>query len=166
MMNSINPMASSLILAVIFSCLPLAAGPKSSADKSVSGITEISLERNCFGCPTGSVLVLRKNGTATYTVTGSARHGTADQTTQGRVPKKEFAHLAQLAAAQGFFTLAEEYGDPQQQDGKWTSITIVRAGQSKKVLSRDQAGPKNLQKLVTAIEAVRASIGLGSGSEP
>ena len=40
----------------------------SPAASPVAAVTEITYERNCFGCPAGSILVLKRDGTATYTV--------------------------------------------------------------------------------------------------
>jgi len=76
------------MLAWAFLSLPLTYfGPTDSpspAASPVAAVTEITYERNCFGCPTDSILVLKRDGTATYTVTGNARQGTADRTSRGR----------------------------------------------------------------------------------
>jgi hypothetical protein len=143
---------------LVFPSLLVAQRPAGPSDKTVAAITEISVERNCFGCPTGSLLVLRRDGTATYTVTGDERHGTTNQVTQGKVARKDFDRLARLATTNGFFKLAEEYGDPEQRDGPWTALTVVRGRESKKVTSREQAGPKCLQEMIKAVDEIGASI--------
>ena len=141
-------------LAVVFPVGLIAGEQPKSADKSAAAITEISLERNCFGCPTGSLLVLRRDGTATYTVTGSARQGTTDQVSQGKVSPKDFDRLTKMILASGFFDLAEEYGDPEQRDGKWAAISVTRGNQSKKVISREDSGPQPLQDLIKEIDQI------------
>ena len=119
-------------------------------------VTEITLERNCFGCPAGSVLVLKRDGTATYTVTGNARQGTANRTATGRIGREEFDSLARLLVARGFFAMQDEYADPQLRDGEWSSVTAVRGGVEKKVFERNGAGPAGLKAIETAIDALRS----------
>lgn len=139
------------LLALLCGCAPVGAGP-------APAITEISLERDCAGCATGSTLVLRRDGTAVYTVTGKARLGTEDQVARGRVAAKDFDRLAQLAVAQGFFALDDHYEDGQNQDGAWITTGITRGGQDKRVFRRDVAGPAALLAVEKAIEALRARI--------
>lgn len=162
MMDSIQIriLAWLMCLAVVLPVGLFAGEQPKSADKSTAAITEISLERNCFGCPTGSLIVLRRDGTATYTVTGDERHGTTNQVTQGKVTQKEFDRLAKMLVADGFFGLVEEYGDPEQRDGKWTAISVVRDGEQKKVTSREDAGPKCLQEIIKAVDEI------GNGIHP
>jgi hypothetical protein len=124
----------------------------------VPAITAITLERDCFGCPTGSLLVLRGDGNASYTITGKARHGTEDRSFSGSVGATDFDGLARLVASQGFFELDEIYDDPQAQDGAWTTIGVARGAQDKRVFRRDGAGPQALRTIEAAIEAVRSRI--------
>ncbi len=132
---------------------PPAPDPRSSA-----AITEISLEHGCSGCPNGSILILRRSGDATLTITGNARFGTGDRTSQGRVAPRDFEELARLLLSQGFFELKTEYSDPQTQDGEWTAIGAIRDGQERKVHSRNHAGPPSLEAIQRAIEGVKARI--------
>ena len=78
-------------------CAPQLTGAQSRTGSPSMNITEISLERDCSGCATGSVLVLRRDGSATLTTTGKARLGTADRVAVGRVRSEDFEQLAQLA---------------------------------------------------------------------
>jgi hypothetical protein len=133
------------------------AGPQVAAGRSAA-ITEITLERGCSGCPTGSIVILRRSGVATLTLTGNARFGTGDRTSQGRVAPKDFEELARLLLSQGFFELKAEYSDPQTQDGEWAAIIAVRDGQERKVHARNHAGPPSLEAIQKAIEAVKARI--------
>ena len=130
----------------------------SPAASPVPAVNEITHERNCFGCPTGSILVLKRDGTATYTVTGNARQGTADRTSTGRIGREEFDSLARLLVARGFFAMQDEYADPQLRDGEWSSVTAVRGGVEKKVFERNHAGPASLQAIEKAIDAVRSRV--------
>lgn len=139
------------LLALLGGCAPVGAGPPPV-------ITEISLERDCAGCPTGSTLVLRRDGTALYTVTGKARLGTEDKVARGKVAAEDFDRLAQLAVSQGFFALEDQYEDGQNQDGGWITTGVTRGGQDKRVFRRDVAGPAALLAVETAIEALRARI--------
>jgi hypothetical protein len=126
-------------------------------DQSGSVITAISLERGCFGCP-GAVLALRRDGTATYTVTGNARQGTEDRTSSGKVPLEDFEKLARYVVAQGFFDMQDQYDDPKTRDGPWTTISVARAGRDKQVFRRENAGPATLAAVETAIDALKARI--------
>jgi hypothetical protein len=118
-------------------------------------IMQITVERDCPGCPSGSVLVLRRDGSASYTSTGKARRGTVDQTFQGMLRAQDFEHLARVVLAQHFFELNDRYEDPQLQDGPWQTIGVDSVTQNKRVFSRDDAGPPALKELAAAIEAVR-----------
>ena len=138
---------------------PWAAGAAPSA--AAAAISAITLERHCFGCPTGSVLVLRRDGNATYTTTGTERAGTADVTSTGTVGVKEFDELARLAVSQGFFELDDVYDDPDTRDGPWTTTRISRDGQDKQVFRRDQAGPASLKSIEAAIDALKTRVRFG-----
>lgn len=121
-------------------------------------ITHIVLERDCFGCATGSVLELQRDGTAQLTVTGKARHRTQDRVSRGVVPAADFDAIARLAVAQGFFAWQDEYADATLQDGAWTTLRITRAEQAKQVFSREGAGPQGLKDLQAAVLALQARI--------
>lgn len=121
-------------------------------------ITEISLERDCFGCPTGSVVTLRRDGSATLTTTGKARHGTQDVVFEGKVSGTDFDELARLAVSSGFFNLGDTYEDPQTRDGSWTVTRVVRGKEDKRVFRRGDAGPPTLRVIETAINASVARI--------
>ena len=130
--------------------------PSPSAASAAHGITQIVAEHYCFGCSTGWTLVLRRDGTATDTITGNPRHGTVDLVKTGSIGAREFDRIAALLVARGFFTMKEEYADPQTADGPWTSVAAVRAGREKKVFDRGQAGPAALRAIEAEIEAVRS----------
>jgi hypothetical protein len=124
----------------------------------VSTITAISVERGCFGCATGSILVVRRDGTATYTITGNARQGTEDKSSTGRVRVEEFEKLARFLVAQGFFEMKEQYDDPKIRDGAWTTTSVLRGAQDTRVFRRDSAGPAALIAVEKAIDALKARI--------
>jgi hypothetical protein len=149
--------ATGLLLAIHLGAAWAGEAPP-PAGRSASAVTEIALERDCFGCAAGSMLVLRRSGTATYTITGKARHGTADHAAEGVVRPRDFDTLARLLVTQGFFEMRDEYGDPQQQDGEWVIVAAVRDGQRKHVFERNQAGPPSLQAIERAIDSVRVRI--------
>ena len=132
-----------------------AQGPSGSAAAS---ITEIALERDCSGCPTGSILVLRRNGTATLTATGKARLGTETKASRGTVRVEDFENLARFVVAQNFFALSDQYADPQIQGGPWATTTVTRDGQDKQVFRRGDAGPASLKAIEAAVDALRARI--------
>jgi hypothetical protein len=139
-------------------CVPPAAGAHPPDAKALQAITEIALERDCNGCTTSTVLVLRRDGTATLTYTGKARLGTEDKVSRGTVQGADFDTLARLVLAQDFFALSDEYQDPALQDGGWTTIRIQRGAQDKRVFSREGAGPASLQALTAAIDTLKARI--------
>lgn len=136
---------------------PLAAAqpPDNSPAREITAIT---LERDCFGCPTGSILTLHRDGSARLTTSGKARRGTQDKTATGTVSAADFDALARLAVAQGFFELKDVYEDPQLKDGAWVTTRITRAGQDTQVFRRDEAGPAALKTVEAAIEALKAQI--------
>lgn len=144
-------LAASYFFPLLVQAYPPDALPKAS-------ITGITLERGCFGCATGSSLVLRRDGSAIYTVTGNARSGTTDAVSKGMVPVKDFDELATLAVAQRFFELSDTYEDPQTRDGPWTTTGVARGELEKRVFRRDEAGPPALKAFEAAIEALRARI--------
>ncbi len=136
-------------------CVPHIADAQSTAVSNPQQIMEISLERDCFGCATGSVLVLRRDGTATLTITGKARHGTESSVATGSVPRPDFEELARLALSQGFFELSDSYEDAQLQDGAWSTTRVLRGSQEKRVFRREDAGPAALRNFEAAIERLK-----------
>jgi hypothetical protein len=152
-----------LSLALASACLAHAPAPSASA---LPGITEIALENDCFGCPTGTLLVLRREGTATLSLTGKARHGTVDRVSTGSIPRKDFEKLADLLVSKGFFALDDEYSDPRTADGEWTRIRAVRDGQTKSVTKRTHPGPPGLQAIEQALQAVRAGLTFAPSPAP
>jgi hypothetical protein len=129
----------------------------SPASPTADSIDEVRQERDCTGCDSGTVVALRRDGTATMVRTGKARHGTTDRTFAGSVPAADFQRLAALLVSKGFFQLQDEYRDPTVADGSW--VTTSAAGdQAKTVVDSNAAGPANLKEIEDAVEAVRASI--------
>lgn len=126
---------------------------------TMSGISEISIERDCFGCASGSLLVLRSDGTATLTLVGKARHGTSDSTSRGTLRREDFDALARLAQSKGFFEMQDSYEDPQAQDGAWVTLRVVGSNRDKRVTRRDAAGPEALKQLEAAIATLQARVG-------
>lgn len=121
-------------------------------------ITEVSLERGCFGCPASTKLVLRADGTATFTVTGNEPHGTLTIVSKGTVPARDFDGLAKLMTGKGFFSMPDDQSDPQARDGKWTLIAAVRDGVEKKVWNKNDMEPPAFVDVESAIDEVRRSI--------
>ncbi len=140
--------------------LPLAACAAAApgAGAAAHGVTEIVLERDCFGCPTGTRIELRHDGTAVFTEVGNARRGTQDKVRQGRITARDFDALAGLLASRGFYAMAPEYQDPGVADGPWMTLRVVRGGQAKEVFARDEATPPDLRAVETAIDQLRADV--------
>ncbi len=134
--------------------------PPSAAD-----ISEIRLERDCFGCPSGQVLLLRRDGSALLTHTGKARHRTEDRIEEGALSVSEFDQLAMQAMTQGFFVLDGSYEDADLRDGAWSQLRILHRCGEKTVFSREGAGPAALRALHARIEAVQAHIGLSAAPD-
>ena len=155
-MNSKNRMRRSLCGLVGLMALSACA---QTTTPTMNNISEISMERDCFGCATGSVLVLRSDGTATLTITGKARHGTSDSASRGTLRREDFDALARLAQSKGFFEMQDSYEDPEVQDGAWVTTRVLRGTQDKRVTRREAAGPAGLKQLEAAIAALQARIG-------
>ena len=149
---------SGLIIYLSSSCALVTYAQGTSASPT-AGITTITLERSCFGCASSSLLVLHRSGLTSITETGNARHGTPGKISSGTISPVEFEHLARLAIASGFFALNDTYEDPQIRDGAWSTTTITRNGQDKKVFRREDAGPASLTALEAGIDAAKARIG-------
>lgn len=139
--------------------LVLALGLDAAGAGPVPQPQTISLERDCNGCPTGSRLVLHADGRAQLATLGKARLGTEDALREGRLSIDEFAALAQLAQARGFFDLDDEIVDAQLQDGRWLLLRIEGAdGQARQVFNRGAAPPPALADLLDAIDAAGSRI--------
>jgi hypothetical protein len=136
----------------------LAQASRATAAPAAANISAIRLERDCTACAAGSLLVLRRDGTASFTQTGKSRLGTEDKSARGNVTAADFDALARMLVARGFFQLQDSYADPELQDGAWSTLSAVLDGQDKRVFRREAAGPADLQAIEVAIEAVRSGI--------
>jgi hypothetical protein len=134
--------------------------PGAARTKAVSSaaITRITLERNCFGCVGGSVLVLQRDDKAIRTLSGSARASIAEQRFEGLMPPRAFDVLARLLVEKNFFDLQDSYQDPALQDGAWATVRVEWGEQNKQVFSSNGAGPPSLRAIEQAIEAVQAQM--------
>lgn len=132
--------------------------PAASLGPGVEAIADITLERDCFGCATGSVLVLRRDGTASWTRTGKIRHGTQDRLHMGTIRREDFEALAGIALSRGFFALDDTYEDRQVRDGAWSRTSITLGNELKQVWRSNGAGPAVLREIEAAIEAVQVRI--------
>lgn len=131
------------------------ASPLSDSD----AISLISMEKDCFGCPSGSRLVLRRDGFAGLTQTAKARHGTQEQSRVGKVGAAEFEALARFTLAQGWFELQDSYDDPQTRDGAWSVIRVERSdGTAKQVFRRAGTGPAALDAIEAALRELQGGI--------
>lgn len=133
-----------------------AAHPVTPAANPSMQINQISIEHDCFGCASGSRLVLLRGGSAVLTLTGNARHGTVDKVSVATLPAAEFESVARLLIAQGFFDLDEAYENPDVQDGAWTAVSVQRGTQLKRVFWRNDAGPASLRTIAAAFGALQA----------
>lgn len=151
--------AFALAVADASSCGPSAAPAGAPAPVPVTtrpaphDVTEISLERHCFGCAEPFRVVLGRDGTASRTVPGNARQGTSDRSWHAAIPATEFEALAELLVAEGFFELEDEYRDPRLADGESLTTRAVRGGKDKTVLDSNRAGPPALKRIEEAIQA-------------
>ena len=132
--------------------------PTASTAAAAHDISTITLERDCNGCTTGTRLELRRDGQAVATTTGKARLGTADRVARAVLPAAEFDALAQQLLAGGFFEMAEVYEEAGLQDGSWATLTVVRAGVSRQVFRREDAGPATLKAVEAAMGALQARL--------
>lgn len=124
----------------------------------------LSLERDCFGCPSGQRLLLRRDGSVVATQLGNARRGTQDESRQGQVTPAEFQALMRLLEQRGFMSMPEAYQLGDTQDGAWTTLQVAYTGPAgeltKAVFARDEAAPAELRDLWSAVEALQARAGL------
>ncbi len=147
-----------MMLVVALVRLPAHASSSVEDKSEATRITEITLERDCPGCPAGSVLTLRSDGAATYTVTGKSRFGSATKVSKGNVSADDFEKVARLIVERGFFGLDDQYDDSGIRDGAWTTTRVRRDGQDKQVFRRDGSGPAALSDVERAIDAVKDKI--------
>ncbi len=126
-------------------------------------LTEIRLERTpCFGaCPIDAI-VLRPDGTATYSGQRFVdRVGEFD----GTFPREEFKKLVERIDAIGFFQFQERYARPiTDQPSHITSAS--RDGKVKKVDNYGNAGPKDLRDLEDRILKVAQGITWTAPAKP
>lgn len=149
----------SLLVALCWNGASYAVAPAPGAvEGPAAQITQITLERDCNGCASGSLLMLHRDGRAIHTDTGKARLGTEDRISTGQVSAADFEQLARVALAQGFFELDDVYEDPAIQDGRWATLIVTRRGADKRVFRRDDAGPTGLKSFEAAVEAVQSRI--------
>jgi hypothetical protein len=124
-----------------------------------AAISLISMEKDCLGCSSGWRLLLRRDGFASLTQTGKARHGTQEQTSVGTVGADAFEALARLTLTQGLFEMQDSYDDPQTRDGAWTLIRVERSdGSAKQVFRREAEGPAALGAIEAALQDVGSGI--------
>lgn len=114
------------------------------------GISEISLEHTgCFGsCPIEKI-VLRKDGTVTYTGKDFVPY---KGTRRGKMTHG-FAHLAELVYRAGFFNLKDKYEAPYT-DLDTSVISVVRNGSRKTVTNYGGEAPVEVWGIEKAIEAL------------
>jgi hypothetical protein len=122
------------------------------AQVSAESITEIAMERRCFGCGREFKLALKRDGTAMRTVFGNARSGTTDRQFTAVATAAVFEDLARVVVAEGFFQLLDEYRDPQVADGESVVTTVTADGRQKSVLDRNAMAPDALQRIQARIE--------------
>lgn len=154
-----HPLIGGLLMLALCGCASPTAGA-GAGTASAGDITHITLERDCSGCPTGSVLVLGRDGEARRVLTGKARLGTDDRRYHAPLRREDFDALARLAASGGFFRLAARHEEAGLQDGPWSTLAIARqkpgeaAEQVHEVFRRGDAGPPELKALEAAIDAL------------
>lgn len=131
------------------------------------GLVSLTLERDCFGCPSGQRLEVRGDGLMVFTETGKARHGTQDRSRRAHIGRAELLQLARLLEAEGFRSLQAEYQLADTQDGAWATLELVfreqgsgAVDQTHRVFAREEAAPPGLQRLWAALEALRDRAGL------
>lgn len=84
--------------------------------------------------------------------------GSEDQVFEGRMQTGSFNGIASLFIEKKYFSLNDEYADPDLADGPWSLFTVERDGQPvKRVFRRDNAGPEVLRELETAVDAAVSS---------
>lgn len=132
--------------------------PTEPRPAAAAAVSEVGLERRCFGCTRSYQLVFRRDGTATRVDFGNARQGTADRTSLGRISAEAYGRLAALLDEKGFFGLAPEYRDPKIMDGSWATVHAVRGAATTRVLDHNQAGPPALRAIEDALDAAGSAV--------
>ncbi|MGI8554789.1 MAG: DUF6438 domain-containing protein [Pyrinomonadaceae bacterium] len=119
-------------------------------------ITEISLSYSGshFAAASGFTIVLRKDGTTTYSgAKGSSREGDY----VGTFDKREFTKLAKFIVAQDFFSLKDNYLE-NVQDGGTTRTRVVFAGGEKTIKNnswrKSNVGDNRLPDSEAAVGAI------------
>jgi hypothetical protein len=137
----------------------LPSAPRSgTAQVSAESITEISLERRCFGCDREFKLTVKRDRTAMRTTFGNARQGTTDRQSTATMTAAAFDELAQRVVSEGFFQLSDEYRDPQVADGESAMTTVTAGGRQKTVLDRNGKAPAALQRIQARLEELAKSL--------
>ena len=121
-------------------------------------ITEIALERRCFGCQEPYKLTFERDGAATHLLIGVARQGTVDRTRRGTVTREDFARLAALIQSEGFLDLNDDYRNPTVVDGQTVITSVVVDGRAKVVVNSNEAGPTRLKAIEDAIDALGSKV--------
>jgi hypothetical protein len=121
-------------------------------------ISEIALERRCFGCTDAFEVTFRADGSASRVLFGDARRGIPDRRSKGSIEPRDFERLAALLLAEDFFDLRDSYEDPKLQDGTSLTVSARRGGEHKRVLDRNQAGPAGLKKIETSVAEAAGKI--------
>lgn len=140
---------------------PVACAQQPATPAPADDVTAITLERGCFGCAGTTLLVLQRDGLATFTTAGSARHGTVGHRQAGHLQPADFQALVRQARAQGIFDLPDRIDDAQQRDGAWRIVRLIQPGRDKEVFWREGVEAPGLAAFTTAIEAVRHRIDFG-----
>jgi hypothetical protein len=148
--------ASAAGAAVLLACAHAQAGSGQIPAQPLTpaAITEIAIERRCFGCPNEQQLVFSRGGTATKVTFGNARRGTSDRRATAPVTPEQFDRLARAGLDAGFFSLDAEYRDPQVADGAWTMTTVTAGARTKSILDRDGRAPAALVRFQSEVDAV------------
>jgi hypothetical protein len=147
-----------LVILSALSCTIRAGTTGQRVPTSAEAITEIALERRCFGCDRELAITIRRDGTATRTTFGNARMGVAERQAHGEVPGGAFDELSRLVVAEGFATLNEEYRDPSIADGEWAVTAVTSGGVRKSVLDKHEKAPPALVRIQARIEALGKTI--------
>ena len=151
-------LSTALALVLLLNCSPAHDEPKPLRDARlpVEEISEITYERifGCDGeCPMYKV-VLRKDGTATYTGTSYAeRRGKYES----RYNEYYFKQIAELMAKNGYLNLKEQYG-PKATDQGYIVTSVAYANQRKEIKNYGSEGPLELWAIEMALEGAMSQI--------
>lgn len=116
-------------------------------------VTEITLERRCFGCGREYAISFRRDGNASRILFGNARSNTEDRGFTGHLDPGEFDALAELLRREGFFALEAEYPSIHSVDGEWSTTRAI-ASLTKAVLNVNGAAPDSLKRIEKAIDTL------------